>query len=223
MTVVTYIYEDFTNEISSTHRFRESVERMGYELINVAPGKQHVGNAEVLRLLCEQFKKMTGPVCYADGADTFFLRKINVPTDCILYSTEKAVWPPTPALKQAWADLYGGEPPTPWAYLNGGGYCGPAPLIAEFFEEFVIPRLDTIQDDGQAQAAQSFAFIDARKDGFNIYLDKYCTEFQSIAFSPPGDFSVQDGMFLNNTTRSAPALIHGNGRTPMGWIYDMAK
>jgi len=221
--IVTYIYQDFNNEVSSTHLFRRSCAHFGYEVINIAPQRYHVGNAAVLRLLHEQFKQMSGPVVYADGADTFFLREINVPTDYILYSTEKEIWPPTDELKAKWAAFYSDGKPTPWAYLNGGGYCGPAELITEFFERWILPHIDTMRDGAHAQRIQAEGFMNAEKSGFDITIDSLCLEFQSIAFQAEGDFSKHGGLLVNNLTRSKAALIHGNGRTPMGWIYDMLE
>lgn len=223
MNVVTYIWQDFANEISSTHKFRESVVRFDYDICNVAQEKHHVGNAAVLRLLYEHYKDMTGPVIYADGADTFFLSEVQVPDDKILYSTEKAIWPPSQKMHAAWAAFYPDAIPTPWAYLNGGSYCGPAELIAEFFERYIIPNLHSVTDDGQAQGVQAVAMMDAYNEGFPIMLDVFCQQFQTIAFTDPGDFSTHGGILVNNITGSKPALIHGNGRTPMGWIYDLAK
>lgn len=221
--VVTYIYEDFENEISSTRKFRESASRFNYDVLNVSKEKRHVGNAAVLRLLYEAYKQLSGPVIYADGADTFFLNTVQVPADKILYSTEKAVWPPSQKMHAAWASFYPDAIPTPWAYLNGGSYCGPAELIAEFFERYIIPNLHSVTDDGQAQGVQAIAMMDAKHEGLPIELDVFCEQFQTIAFSDPGDFSTHGGVLVNNLTGSKPALIHGNGRTEMGWVYDLAK
>lgn len=223
MKVVTYIYEDFTNEISSTHEFRRSAAHFGYEVVNVAPERHHVGNARVIELLCEQFGKMTGPAMYADGADTFFVDTLCVHPKKIFYSTEKAIWPPTDEMKMAWEKFYPYGIPTPWAYLNGGAYCGPAELIAEFLQNYVLPNLPGLIDDGHAQSAQAFGFIEAKKHGFPVFLDKECHMFQSIAFAEALDFSLNGGQIQNNITKRFPSLIHGNGRTPMGHIYELLK
>lgn len=215
--VVTYIYQDFADDKSSTHEFRRSVKHFGYNLTNCAKKQRHVGNAVVLMEVAAAFKQKTGPAMYADGADTFFVRPIELPTDHILYSTEKAIWPPTDAMLRAW----GSEPKeTPWAYLNGGGYGGPAELISEFLERYVLPKLDLIIDDGHAQAIQALAYFQASRDGFPIKLDQQCAQFQSIAFAGPDDFELVGSTIKNRITGTTPSLIHGNGREPMGWVYN---
>ncbi len=215
--IVTYIWQDFANEVSSTYEFRRSCERFGYALTNVATEKHHVGNAAVLRLLSNQYAQMSGPTVYADGADSFFVQPITVPENSILYSTEKAIWPPTTQMREAWSDH---PAQTPWCYLNGGGYCGPAELISEFFTKYVMPRIDSVTDDAHSQGVQAFAYIDAIRDGFPIALDSLCVEFQTIGFTNEGDFRVQGQTIYNQLTGSMPALFHGNGRTPMGWVYE---
>lgn len=215
--VVTYIYQDFANEVSSTYEFRRSAAAAGYEVINVAQQKHHVGNGEVLRLLYNAYRQLPAdqPVIYADGADSFFLRPLNVPTDRILYSTEKAIWPPVESLQKAWAEQ---EQLTHWPYLNGGGYCGPAGLLAEFFERF---DLTNQPGDANGQWQQSLAYFAALAAGFPIELDQHCKEFQTIGFMSPKDFTTWPGFIENNFTGSRPGLIHGNGRTPMQWVYGL--
>lgn len=231
MKVITYIYQDFTDEKSSTHEFRRSVKHFGYSLTNVAKKPRHVGHANTLTEVAAAFRHASGPTMYADGADTFFVTPIVLPTDHMIYSTEKAVWPPTDAMKRAWES----EPKeTPWAYLNGGAYGGPAELVSEFLERYVLPKLDLIIDDGHAQAIQALAYFQASRDGFPIKLDQKCEYFQSIAFASPDDFKLirteatrEDGtthepinpMIVNTITGTIPSLFHGNGREPMGWVY----
>lgn len=217
MMVFTYIYQDFENDISSTHQLRASVARLGLELVNVADSPHHHGNGHVLRLLYQAYKEASGPIVYADGADSYFLRAPVVPTDHILYSTEKAIWPPVPELIEAWNEQ---PKETPWCYLNGGGYCGPAELIVAFFERYGLNSQPS-EANGQWQQAQ--AYMQSIKDGFPIKLDQRCTEFQTIGFADPGDFSSENGILTNNRTGTQPAVIHGNGRTPMGWVYGIDK
>ena len=221
MIVATYIYQDFADGDSSTYKFRESVARHGLELHNVAPpGGQHVGNGEVLRLLGNLYKSLPAdePVVYADGADSFFLRVPNVPTDSILYSTEKAIWPPKDELREKWDKHYDGPAlMSEWLYLNGGGYCGPAGLLAEFFQRYLME----LPADANGQWQQAEAFFQACVDAMPIFLDTRCEEFQTIGFAGVGDFSTRPGVLINNITNTRPAVIHGNGRTKMDWIYNL--
>ena len=78
-------------------------------------------------------------------------------------------------------------------------------------------------DGGHAQRIQAEGFMDAQESGFSVFVDVYCHDFQSIAFQSEGDFSKHGGLLVNDRTKTKPALIHGNGRTPMGWIYDLVK
>jgi hypothetical protein len=214
--VITYIYQDFADERSSTHEFRRSVKHFGYGLANVSKKTRHVGNEAVLLQVADAFKEATGPTMYADGADTFFVQPIVLPTDHMVYSTEKAIWPPTDAMKRAWES----EPKeTPWAYLNGGAYGGPAELVSEFLQRYVLPKLKLIIDDGHAQAIQALAYFQASRDGFPIKLDQKCEYFQSISFAGPDDFELIGTTITNRITGTTPSLFHGNGREPMGWVY----
>lgn len=222
MVVVSYIYKGFANDVSSTFEFRRSVERLGLDLINVAETDRHVGNGEVLRLLHKAYKAIPPdtPVVYSDGADSFFLRVPEVPTKAILYSTEKAIWPNDtryPEVK-AYVEGWNQHPGfTPWRYLNGGGYCGPAGLIVEFFERY---GLISHPADANGQLQQGAAYLAALKE-FPIVLDQYCAQFQTIGFTEPGDFTVKGETLVNNITGTRPAVIHGNGRTAMGWVYEI--
>lgn len=212
MKCVTYIYSPFASAESSTYEFERSCRLHGIDLINAAEIGKHSGHGAAIRKLTEAYRSLDEPVVYADGADSFFLRPIEIPNDRILYSTEKACWEPVPGH----LEMYG-EVSHVWAFLNGGGYCGPSQLLYEFFDRYGLNRLP--DDPGPVQYLQAKAYFQAKADGFPIDLDVLCTQFQTIAFSKPGDFSYHGATLYNNLAGSFPALIHGNGRTPMGHIY----
>lgn len=230
-TILTYIYGDFENEISSTYQFRRSVDHFGYSLINVLKGgKFFASHDQVIKLLTQAVAELPAdmPTMYADGADTFFLRDVNIPTDKILYSTELAYYPTVPGIER-----YEPIRRTPWCYLNGGAYCGPAGLLHEWYTRYLLPASGP---DVNGQAAQHDALFAALADGFPIDLDQECREMQSIAFDmefqengSSENFGIytlgfDDGyatVFENKKTKRCPALIHGNGRTPMGHIYKL--
>ena len=218
MKIITHIYKDFANEISSTYEFRRSCDHFGYEVINTSTGPK-VNFGEVLRLCYEGFKTLGDEMAmYADGADTFFLRPLdNTPEDRITYMTEKQIWPPTESMRAAWA---GQPPPTSmWPYLNGGAYCGPASLIVEYYEKYGLSTTGAIED-AHSQRLQTEAYMRASKDGFPIELDDRCKFFQTIGFTNDGDFMTEGNLIHNNRTGTYPALFHGNGRTAMGWVYE---
>jgi hypothetical protein len=133
---------------------------------------------------------------------------------------------------------------TPWRYLNNGGYGGSLALMLEFVDKY-IGKLP-MQANCQLETMQ--AFIKAKKDGFPIELDYGCELFQTIAFDPAKppkgkkidkasysihqdmngkpkytgtDFMIRKGKVVNKLTKSTPAILHGNGTTPMQWIYQL--
>ena len=94
--------------------------------------------------------------------------------------------------------------------------------------------LDGIPDDCTAQLEVTDVFLKAKQDGFPIELDYECALFQSIAFDSQPDGSPathEDGVYNgtdfeigtfigNRITGTTPAILHGNGLTPMEWVYD---
>lgn len=224
MVVVTNIYSPNNN----TKQTVESFQRHGYEVaINSAPFK---GNGQVLRDMLACYKRaITGHelFVYTDGADTYCQRKFEVPTDHILYSTEKACYPHPEIAKQ--------YRPTKskWKYLNGGGYGGPLKLIVEFFERY---GLDKHPNDINGQHEQMMAFLKAEKEKFPIKLDTRCEVFQTMAFADPGEFEVvttfvgiekalegepQPLLLKNKLTKTIPAILHFNGLTDMSILKEL--
>lgn len=199
MIVVTYTYK----ETEGTKRMAESVARMEYELAVVRAG---MNPAEIMKQLYECYKRAsTGHdyLIYADAADTYFQRRVNVP-DYILYSTEKQCFPFVD-----WADRFT-DTKTPWRFLNNGLMCGPSKLIVEYFERYGLNDIKI-----NAQAAAMEAYFAGVKDGFPVRLDCMCEEFQSVAFEEPGEFEMKNFLLFNKITGTIPAVLHGNGLTPL--------
>lgn len=223
--VITSIYSPFWG----TKQFEKSVNKVGYPLINsFAPpivNDGFKGNGTSIRMIYEsllELRRKYKYAIYADGADSYFVKQFEVP-DFILYSTEKAVWPPTTEMNEAWQEYYNiRSVPTPWKYLNGGGYCGPISLLIEFFERYGLNKLI---GDCNGQREQSLAFLQAFKDKFPIHLDWLCENFQTTGFADPGEFAIdKDTLKITNfRTQTEPALFHGNGRTNMDWLYNLYK
>lgn len=226
MIIITNIYSPNAN----TKQTVESFERHGYEVaINSA---RFIGNGQVLRDMLACYKRaVTGHehFVYTDGADTFCQRKFEVPTDHILYSTEKACYPYPEIAKQ--------YRPTKskWKYLNGGGYGGPLKLIIEFMERY---GLDKHPNDVNGQHEQMMAYLAAEKDGFPIKLDTKCEVFQTMAFADPAEFEVLDlqkevegkpfsihytekAWLKNKLTKTIPAILHFNGLTDMSILKEL--
>jgi len=223
MTIVTYIWKDFANEVSSSYEFRRSVAHFGYNLINVSEDGQKRNLGEVLKRLYEAFKTLPPdePAGYLDGADCFILRPFNFPNDRILYMTEKAIWPPTKEMHAFWHDHLQKYPTTSkWCYLNGGGYIGPAGLLCEFFEKTGLHQLGDIEH-AHSQANQAWCYAKFKDMGGPIYLDSDCRELQSTGFADPGELVADGPLVCNTVANTYPAVFHGNGRTPISWLYPL--
>lgn len=200
MVLITKIYE----QTPQTKLMVSSFKKQGYE-VAVLTGR-HKGNGETMRELYECYKRaITGhdTFCYSDGGDTYCQRPFEVPSDKIIYSTEKALYPIT-------SPDYSFKGETQWKYLNGGGYCGSLKLIIEFFEKYGLTKLP---NEANGQKEQHEAFLQAKKDGFSIELDYNCNIFQSIAHMDGNEFEIKNGLVINKITGSTPAIIHANGRT----------
>jgi hypothetical protein len=223
MVIITNIYAPN----AATARMIDSFEKHGHE---VAVLNTPTGNGGIMRSLWECYKRAaTGHdlFCYSDAGDTVCQRPVKVPTNYLLWSTEKACYPDTSLSSQyTYPQRYKGE----WRYLNNGVYGGPLALVIEFFERYGLCNLP---QNANGQNETMVAYLQAVKDGFPIKLDLNCTEFQSIAFDHDPirndypihakgyegiDFEIVGGMVRNKATKTTPAILHGNGQTPMAWI-----
>lgn len=141
---------------------------------------------------------------YTDAWDTFCLKKdIEVP-DGLLISAERACYP-HPEKSVLYPDN-----PSPWKYVNGGGWCGE---IAAFIKMFEANKPSTELND-QVYLTDEFL---KKRDWIN--LDYNCEIFQTIAFCPESDFEIEGERVRNTVTNTYPAFFHGNGHTPMDWVY----
>jgi hypothetical protein len=236
MVVCTNIYAP--NE--QTRQMVQSFERFGYE---VAATNAEFPYGRVFNNLVQMYRRAaTGheTFIYSDGGDTFCQRPFTVPNDRLIWSTEKQCFP-HPEMAKEYPKT---RIKTEWLYLNNGGYGGSLALMLEFVDKY-IGKLP-MQANCQLETMQ--AFLQAKKDGFPIELDYKCKLFQSIAFDPnkPAkgepvdkasfsihkdnkgnpkytgtDFAIKDGLVVNKMTKTTPAILHGNGRTPMEWIYQL--
>jgi hypothetical protein len=232
--VLTSIYSEFWG----THEFKKSCERVGLPVHNAwkTPGR-FTGHADTFRYDYEallELDKSYKFAIYADGADSLFLKSFKVPSHCMIYSCEKAIWPPTQQMNEAWASYYdsigypslqGFKDPlttihtnSPWKYLNGGGWCGPIPILIEFFQRYGLNKL---KGDINGQDYQALAFLKAQKEGFPIFLDTQCQFFQTTGFEHQDDFEIdpETKTFRNKITGFHPSILHGNGRTDMTHLY----
>lgn len=212
--ILTYIY----SETPQTIHMLKSCERLNLPVHNANPVKRlFTGNGDAINILYKallELKDKYKYVIYSDGGDTFFVRSFKPPDNIVIYSGEKACWP-----IEAYAAEY---PPalTPWHFLNAGNWCGEIALVIEFFERY---GLSGLRGDINGQQQITEAFLKALKDGFPITIDEACQYFQSVAFEHKGDFRMEGKQLHNLVTDTYPAVLHGNGRTDMQWIYDVYK
>ena len=235
MIVVTNIYAPNRK----TKEMVSSFERHGYE-VAVNTAKFPYGNIFKELVKCYE-RAATGheTFVYSDGGDTYCQRSFDIPNDRLIWSTEKHCFPhpeiaeqyPNPRVK------------TQWKYLNNGNYGGSLELMLEFVNRY---GLRDMPNNATCQHETMLAFLKAKKDKFPIYLDYKCEYFQTIAFDSPDpksptpqdecypthvvngkpkytgtDFKIVDGLVVNKMTKKTPAILHGNGTTPMEWIYEL--
>lgn len=217
--VVTSIYSEFWG----TEEFTKSVKRVGLPLHNAFKGPVFTGNGNVMRMLYEAYVELKDQYKYAiysDGADTIFLKSFTPPWDKLIFSAEKAVWPPLPELKEKWDNFYKtiNYTTSPWRHLNAGNACGPIQLFINFYEKYELNKYENVDVNGQGEVAR--AFLKAKDNGFPITLDTTCNYFQPIAHEDVGDFHCDGKIFKNLKTNTEPYVLHGNGRTSMQWLYE---
>jgi hypothetical protein len=228
--VLTYLHTPFWG----SEQFYKSTKRLGLPVYNAWKKEGYKDTVGcIMKMLYDGllFLKANGytHVIYSDAADTFFLKKFDVP-DFLLISVEKACFP-DPSL----AEKYPQNMPTPWRYVNAGNWCGPIDLAIEFFERYKLNTHQGQHVNGQREWHQ--AFLQSQKDNLKVYLDWNCMYMQSVAFEDAGDFSIHIDRKMdewpivlndipkirNNKTETFPAVFHGNGRTDIKWIYDLLK
>jgi hypothetical protein len=208
--IITSIYSNTVQ----TGKMMKSCKDAGVPVHNAFRGRRFTGNGDVIRYVYEAllyFKNKYKYAIYSDGGDTYITRKFTPPDNIVVYSAEKACYP-HPSMAEKYP-----VPRTVWRFLNGGNYCGPIPLLIEFFEKYGLSKF---KGDINGQHEQMIAYLKALEDGFPIILDEECVYFQTIAFAEPTDFSITEQGIRNNITNTHPYIFHGNGRTPMDWIYD---
>jgi hypothetical protein len=223
------IFTNVYKPIHGTERMIRSFERFGYRVV---VGNTPTGNGFIMRDLYHAYKQALNDghesFCYSDAADTICQRPFDMPKDMLIWSTEKACYPDTTlCTKYKYREGYDGD----WRYLNNGVYGGSLELVVEFFEKYQLHKL---HQHANGQHEVMLAYLDAVDNGFPIKLDIDCEYFQSIAFDYDPerksyplhqndeyhgvDFELVNGMVHNRVTGTTPAILHGNGLTPMGWI-----
>lgn len=233
--ILTYLYKPFWG----SEQFYKSCNKVGlpvHNAWNLEFYNDRVGSIVYMIYKGLLFLRDKGyeKVIYSDAADTYFVKAFE-PPDYLLISVEKACFP-----DEALAAEY---PPcaTPWRYVNAGNWCGPIQSAIDFFETNGLHLHQEEHINGQREWHHAYLnSIDKITPGkllhkFNVHLDTKCEYMQSIAFEDPDDFQIitnrkmeewpkvtnGESYILNRKTGTSPCVFHGNGRTPMDWIYNL--
>ncbi len=147
-------------------------------------------------------------VVFVDAWDVAFIRDAPAivagfaACDCrILFSAEKNLFPPEVACR-----MYRPSP-TPWKYLNSGGFCGRANDLKRMLggPHFSDKSLAQFRCDGHA-----YHYYHLDNPGA-IRLDHHCRVFQTFYKGAP--FINNEGIMTNRITGTRPSILHGNGGT----------
>jgi len=143
---------------------------------------------------------------YTDAWDTFVLRNSEglIVPDGLFISAEKACYPHTDK-----ASLYP-ENKSLWKYVNGGGWAGDIQTFIDVYEAH--PPTNELND----QVWLTDIFLKGIGQ-----LDYNCDLFQTMAFYNESEITLYDGLLTNRITNTIPYFIHGNGHTPIPFIYNL--
>jgi hypothetical protein len=95
-------------------------------------------------------------------------------------------------------------------YPNAGNFYMQSDFFIHLFEEDTPAETDDDQEWLIKKVLQ-----------YNILIDYNCTTFQTLYKVKPNEFRVESGKLINNYTASAPFIVHGNGRSDMGFYYSL--
>ena len=133
----------------------------------------------------------------------------------MLIGVEKACFPNDERDKYHRIENYP-ESPTAWKYINGGGCIFDIEYFKELCNQHPFSNERMMDPDWLAELYLSHPD--------QIKLDYQCEIFQCLAHSNPEDEWVKDidNRIQNVTTKTKPIFIHGNGRTDMQWVRNIA-
>ena len=147
-------------------------------------------------------------VVFVDAYDVAFIRGADAIMEGflsygrpILFSAEKNLFPTEVACR-----MYP-PAPTPWKYLNSGGFCGRASDLRAMLSQphFSDESLAKFRCDGHA-----YHYYHLDHPGA-IQLDHHCRVFQSFYKGAP--LANNNGVMTNTVTGTRPSILHGNGGT----------
>ena len=184
----------------------------------------------VIKTFVEQYKGDATHILYTDMFDTIALAPPSevIAKFCSIQLTdifngrektkmiigvEKACFPNDERDKYHRTENYP-ESPTAWKYINGGGCIFEIDYFKELCNQHPFNEDRMMDPDWLAELYQSHPD--------QIKLDYQCSIFQCLAHSNQDEWETIDNRIGNIATQSKPIFIHGNGKTDMKWIKQIA-
>lgn len=210
----------------------DSLIKHGYEyeifLYGFIFGEQY----RVIKTWVDQYKGDATHVCYVDAFDNVALgppseviSKFKALNCKMVIGVEKACFPNDERDKYHRTENYP-ESPTAWKYINGGGCIFEIEYFKELCSQHPFNNERMMDPDWLAELFLSHPD--------QIKLDYQCEIFQCLAHSEPeeewevvncfesGELKRKDIRILNKATQTKPIFFHGNGRTDMKWVRNIA-
>ena len=185
----------------------------------------------VIKTWVDQYKGDATHCLYTDAFDTLALGPPNevIARFCSIQLTdifngrektkmiigvEKACFPNDERDKYHRTENYP-ESPTAWKYINGGGCIFEIEYFKELCNQHPFNNERMMDPDWLAELYLSHPD--------QIKLDYQCSIFQCLAHSnPEEEWIIEDNRIRNVATKTKPIFIHGNGRTNMEWVRNIA-
>lgn len=198
-----------THETLALRCFRASCRQQGIRPHILGMGQPWGGFGWRLKLLLQTLRERQGEwehVLFIDGFDSVvtgdldeILAKFRAIGSRLVFAAETNCWPGDPDAEE--------YPASPFRYrfLNGGGFLGRVDYLIQVMDELEMAGLGNHAIDQQHWAK---AFVSGR---FDIKLDVGCEIFHCL-FEARADL-VFEKRILNRSTRTRPAIFHGNGNT----------
>jgi hypothetical protein len=195
------------------HKLKASLEKFGYEYEHILKPFAFGHQLPIIRDWCNVYSGDCTHLLYTDCFDTLAFSNeeevIRKFPDCkMLISAEKNCYPLWERAKEY------PETPTPWKYVNGGGWM----VEIEYFKE--LCKRENLTEHSHDQVWLMDVFL--RNQG-EIKIDTNCEIFQTIAFSNVSEWEEINGRLKNIGTGTLPIFYHANGKTFFDWVYEVAK
>lgn len=207
-----------TSDRGKCEKLEQSLTKHGYDYHII----EHTwtGFLDKLKYTYEYLKSLEGYThfIYTDAWDTVALtgpENIDISyIDGLILSAERNCYP-----YPEWAEKYP-KVESPFCYVNGGGWAGTIESFIRLYES----KTPTTEMNDQVWLTERY--LSLHKEGW-ISLDHRCDLFQTIAFcEPERDFDLNKESLtfgMNKITCGFPIFWHGNGHTPMDYIYDITN